>query len=400
MKNARQTPSLLEWNSRQFANPNGDIITSTDGTRAFVPKRLPPRIAVDNELFSLAIEAERAVAELNGASGSLDNPYILVRAHLKKEAVLSSRIEGTLASIKDLNMHEAIGGIEASRIESIRLHEVLNYVKSLDMAWDMIDKGMPIDTLMICSMHKMLLQGVRGEYATPGQLRESQNYIVRNNTFGKRTVTYVPPPPDMVPGMLHEICEFAAETHKTFMTPLIESALIHYQFEALHPFVDGNGRVGRILIPLLLHKREWLRQPVLYVGAYFEANRDEYYDRLRQVTEESRWSEWIKMFLRAYSAQATNAIAIIRSLEELRSKYTLILKNTKSGANSLHLMQELFSNPYMTIPRAATLLKVTYPTAKSTVMEMIHVGILLPTDTRHRSKVYLAQEIEDTLYSE
>lgn len=378
-----------------YTNPNGSIKTSRGGMRTFVPADLPPIFDYDQELALLLAGAERAVGELKGMGSSLKNPHILLRAYLKREAVVSSKIEGTLASIEDLNKYEVLG-IGKVFAERLRLQEVVNHVAALEWALKKIrnDKH-DMDRHLILGAHRILMDGVHGQEKNPGKFRDRQNAIAQ--TRGLRSkIIYTPPPPEIIPKLIQRLEKFCKAAHDDIPV-LIQCALIHYQFEAIHPFGDGNGRIGRLLVLLMLCKRDLLPEPLLYLSAFFDAHLPEYYSGLLEVSRKSEWGAWVKFFLRAVAVQATEAIYNIKRLEDLHAKYRRILHGRKASGNAVELADILFENPYVSIPLAKKYLGVSYPAAKGTVYTLVGAGILSPTDMPHRSKIFAAAEIEASL---
>ena len=381
------------WNINEFTRPNGTFVPNQKNQITFLPAKLPPSIHYDDELITLLAKAERKIGELKGMGSELANPSIL-RAYLKREAVLSSKIEGTLASLEDLNRQEAIGNIGKNEMDHLGLGEVLNYVGALENSLDKIKGGKQVDLDLLRDAHKKLLRGVRGEDKHPGRFRDGQNWIVKRRGRTPEII-YAPPPPEKILELLNNLQAFFQADHDT--SPLVQCAVIHYQFEAIHPFLDGNGRIGRLLLPLILYEKGLLPQPLLYLSAFFDKHREEYYNGLLEVSQKSRWSEWIKFFLQAFSSQADETIKNIQKLSDLRKKYVVILKDRNASSNAVFLMEYLFDNPYITIPKAGKFLRITYPAAKNTVMALVNAGILKQTDIKSTSKVFLAEEIEANL---
>lgn len=378
------------------SKPNGGFEENDDGHLTFVPNNLPPPVSYDDELVMLLAQAERKVGELKGEGSQLENPHILIRTYLKREAVLSSKIEGTLASLEDLNRHEAVGGIGKDASERLRLIEVVNYVGALEDSLEKIaEPGQEIDLDILRAAHARLMTGVRGGDKDPGKIRTRQNWIVETRVT-RQTIIYTPPSPDNVAPLLESLEEFI-QANRDDVSVLIQCAMIHYQFEAIHPFLDGNGRIGRLLLPLILHKSGMLPVPLLYLSAYFDKHRQEYYDGLLTVSQKSRWRAWIKFFLRAFAEQADETIKNIRKLHDLKREYREKILQNNTSSNVVLLMEHLFANPYITIPGAAKFLSVTYPSAKNAVMTLVDVKILKLTDLVSSSKVFLAPEIEDAL---
>ena len=380
----------------KFTKPNGSFEENSENQKTFIPKELPPQVSYDHEMIMLLAKAERKVGELNGKGSELENPYILIRAYLKREAVLSSKIEGTLASLEDLNKHEAVGNIGRKESENLRIHEVVNYVKALEESLDKIkEPNQQVDLEILRDAHKTLMTGVRGSDKNPGEFRKQQNWIVTTQGT-KKSIIYTPPPPEKILKLLQNLEEFLQTDYQN-LSALIQCAMLHYQFEAIHLFLDGNGRIGRLLLPLILYKKGILQEPLLYLSAFFDKYQDEYYNGLLEVSQKSKWEEWIKFFLRAFATQADETIKNIQKLIDLKRRYREILYNRNATSNVVLLMDLLFANPYITIPRAQKFLKVTYPSAKNAVMVLVKVGILKQIDSNYTSKVFLAKQVEDAL---
>ena len=384
------------WDSSKFTKPNGSFESNSQNQLTFVPKKLPPTIPYDNELIMLLAQAERKVGELKGKGSELENPNILIRAYLKREAVLSSKIEGTLASLEDLNRHEAIGNIGQNVSENLRLREVVNYVAALEDALEKIaEPNQLVDLSIMKTSHKTLMTGVRGQDKNPGEFRTTQNWIAKTGGTAKKII-YTPPAPERILDLLENL-EVFFQTNHNQTSALIQCAIIHYQFEAIHPFLDGNGRIGRLLLPLILYKKDLLPEPLLYLSAYFDRYQEEYYNGLLLISQKSKWREWLKFFLKAFAEQADETIKNIQKLVDLEKKYKKILRQKNTSGNVVMLMEHMFSNPYITIPQVQKFLEVTYPSAKNVVTVLMDVGILQQTDIIYTSKVFLAKEIEDAL---
>ena len=377
-----------------YTDPNGRFEKNEEGELAFVPKYLPPHVDFDRGLMQLQIEAERKVAELKGMKALVPNPGMLIRAYVNREAVLSSRIEGTTATMGDLNKYEAIGGILNPSLDKTGLQEVLNYVKALNRALkSMLSEGCKLDLDLVLEAHRTLMHDVRGGSMKPGQIRTVQNCIVHYS--GKsRQVRYVPPPHGCVLRLLDDMLEFLRRTPDSEMSGLVQCAIAHYQFEAVHPFLDGNGRVGRLLMPIILHFKGILPDPLLYLSAYFERHREEYYARLRGVSQRQEWREWLRFFLEAVASQACESIETIKELEKLREKYDALLSKKKAGANAKLLLYSLFANPYTTVPRACKVLGRTYPAGKRAIDDLVGIGALRQVRARYRGRVFHAEEID------
>ena len=384
------------WDNSKFTKPNGSFEINAENQLVFIPNKLPPSgINYDNEMILLLARAERKIGELKGRGDTMVNPHILIRAYLKREAVLSSKIEGTLASLKDLNMHEAFGSIGKNTKDDLRLREVLNYVNALESALKKIKEPNQIINLeLVKASHKILMTGVRGGDKNPGEFRTRQNWIAKIQGT-RKIIIYTPPPPEKIMELFENLEKFLQEDHD--ISVLIQCAFIHYQFEAIHPFLDGNGRIGRLLLPLVLYKKGLLPEPLLYLSAYFEKNLKEYYDGLLMTSQKSEWEEWVKFFLRAFMEQADETIKNIQKLVDLQKRYRETLREKNTSNKIILLMEHMFVNPYITIPQVADYLQVTYPSAKAAVMKLVKEGILKETDIKSKSKVFLAKEIETIL---
>ena len=359
---------------------------SPNGYWAFVPNPLEPEIQFDHALVRLLSSADRALSELAGIARTLPNPHLLIGPFVRREAVLSSRIEGTQASYSDLLYFEA-ANLREKEVPDVR--EVANYVRALEFGLARL-KELPLSLRLIREMHERLLEGVRGEHLTPGEFRRSQNWI---GPPGCTLVdaTYVPPPV----AQMHD-CLASLETYlhaESELPPLIRLALIHYQFEATHPFLDGNGRIGRLLITLLLCKEQLLPQPMLYLSEFFERNRNEYYRLLLTVSQHGRWYDWISFFLRAVASQAKDAILRSDRLLALRQKYRSSLQEARASALLLQIVDNLFLYPAITNPGTSKSLDITPRAAQQNIDKLIDAGVLMETTGQRRNRLYVASEI-------
>jgi len=379
----------------RFQNsPSGKVIQVWQGNppyAAFVPNPLPPEIAFETELVRALSEADRALGELAGLGRMMPNPNLLIQPFIRREAVLSSRIEGTQTDIQNLYAYEiqhlALFGEKAEELEA-DAHEVSNYVRALEYGLKRVKK-LPVSLRLIRELHEHLMKGVRGERARPGYFRDSQNWIGAPGC-ALADATFVPPPP---PEMNQALDAFEKYLHADDpVPPLVRLACVHYQFEAIHPFLDGNGRIGRLLISLLLSEWNLLPQPLLYLSAYFERRRDTYYDSLLAVSERGAWREWVLFFLQGASEQARDALIKAKKLQDLQHTWHQRVTQARSSALLPRLIDHLFSSPIVTIPRVEKLLKVTYHSAKLNVDKLVEAKILVPTDARH-NKAFIALDI-------
>lgn len=362
----------------------------------FVPSRLRPGMPADMDIVRILGRAERSVGELKGMCAGHPDPHSFARACLKREAVSSSRIEGVGATLDDLNVHEAVGGAIDPASDGARLQEVVNCARALDEAVSGAEGPREVDLGAILRAHRTLMLGVGGGEKAPGRLREAQNYIVRYAGRGAE-VRYKPPPHGEVARLLGDMIEFLRATPDKELSGLVQCALAHYQFEAIHPFLDGNGRVGRLVIPLILISKGVLPEPLLCLSTYFDENREEYYYRLRRVSQASEWRQWTAFFLTAVAEEAGRATRAMRGAARLLDRYRGALSEMDAGPYAGQLLPSLLANPYTTIPIAAKALGKTYPAAKKAVNELVAAGILRRADVKCRAKVFYAEEIDRTL---
>ncbi len=383
-------------NIEQFrTSPSGRLLKIGSGEAAywaFVPHPLPPTLRFDAELVRTLSDADRALGELAGLGRAMPNPHLLIGPFIRREAVLSSRIEGTQADIADLYAYEAgqlpLPGLKPAPPES-DVREVLNYVRAMEYGLERLST-LPVSLRLLCELHERLMEGVRGEQATPGEFRHSQNWIGRPNCT-LNDATFVPPP---VPEMLEALGTLDKYFHQASeLPPLVRLGLIHYQFEAIHPFLDGNGRIGRLLISLLLVNWNLLPLPLLYLSAYFELRRQEYYDLLLVVSERGAWQDWLIFFMRGVAEQARDAVTRAKQLQDLQLEWRKRLTHARASALLLRLADSLFESPLLTIPQAQRILNLTYRSAQLNVEKLIAAGILQSVDDSSYGKSFLAAEI-------
>ncbi len=368
--------------------PHGRRIRCAGGYRAYVPDPLPPRLDWSAELASRLSEADRAIGRLAGEGRRLPNPHLLIRPFVRREAVLSSRIEGTQATLGELLAAEAGAAVERSPAD---LREVANYVVALEVGVVRL-RSLPLSLRLVRELHEALMRGVRGDTATPGEFRRSQNWIGPGGCT-LANATFVPPPPDE---LMECLGAWESFLHDDSLPPLVQAALMHSQFEAIHPFLDGNGRVGRLLITLLLIEKGVLPAPLLYLSAFFEATREGYYARLLAVTERGEWEEWLSYFLTGVAQQAEDALDRIRRIDELLGHWRAQLAKTSSKLPERAI--ELFvENPFWTVKRLASRLEVAYTTAQRAIDRMESAGIVALSGDTRRNRVYCARAILDIL---
>ena len=366
---------------------HGKIIFTLQGYNAYVPNNLPPNIEPSWELSQKISIADRALSELAGATRTLPNPHLFINSFLRREAVLSSRIEGTQASLSDLFFFEAAG--EQQKQSDVQ--EVSNYVKALNYGIERLNE-FPLSIRLLCEIHEILMADVRGNESrlTPGEIRRSQNWIGKSGS-SLMDATYVPPPVEEMKNCLGELEKyFHADSH---LPPLVRLALIHYQFEAIHPFLDGNGRIGRLLITLLLIKEQLLTQPILYLSAFFERNREKYYELLLSVSQKATWQEWIEYFLQGVAEESRDAVVRANSVIDLWTNYRQKIQNERHSVSTLTLLDEIIKTPVMTYTKAQKILGVTNRAARQNVDKLVELGLLREITERERYKIFVASEI-------
>jgi len=374
--------------SKPRREPQGRLIRCAGGYRAYLPAPLPPRIAWDDGLIVALSSADRAAGRLAGEGRRVSNPHLLIRSFIRREAVLSSRIEGTQATLGELFAAEAGAAVERSPAD---LHEVANYVVALEYGVERL-KTLPLSLRLVRELHERLMRGVRGDTATPGEFRRSQNWI-GSSASTPATATFVPPPADELPGCLGAWEQFL---HDDSLPPLVHAALAHSQFEAIHPFLDGNGRVGRLVITLLLIEKDVLPSPLLYLSAFFEATRREYYARLLAVTQAGEWEEWLAYFLTGVAQQAEDALGRIRRIDDLLLRWRKQLFRTRSRLPERAV--ELFAeNPFWSVKALSERFDVAFTTAQRAIDRLEAAGIVERVGEAKRNRVYCARAILDVL---
>jgi Fic family protein len=353
-----------------------------------VPKPLPPPIEWGARLAASLSRADLAIGRLAGEGRRLPNPQLLIRPFVRREAVLSSRIEGTRATLGELLAAEAGVAVERSPAD---LREVTNYVVALEHGLARL-ATLPLSLRMVRELHEKLMRGVRGDAATPGEFRRSQNWIGPTGCT-LADATFVPPPADHLMECLGAWEKFL---HDETLPPLVHAALAHSQFEAIHPFLDGNGRVGRLLITLLLVARRVLPAPLLYLSAFFEATRPEYYARLLAVTEKGEWEAWLDYFLGGVAGQAEDALDRIQRIDALLAEWRERLARAPSRLPERAL--ELFvENPFWTVNKLAQRLEAAFTTAQRAIDRLEAGGIVTLAGEAKRNRVYCARAILDIL---
>ncbi len=369
---------------RTYSERAGRYEPQIGGYEAFVPAPLPPSpaIVMDDELVRLLSDADRALGRLDGVTSVLPNPDLFVAMYVRQEAVLSSQIEGTQSTLEDVLQFEAdIRGRDIPK----DVEEVVNYVRALNYGLERA-ATLPLSLRLIREIHSELLSGVRGSDKTPGEFRKDQNWIGARNC-PLSMATFVPPPVDAMHNALNQFEQFL---HKRDQLPLlIHCGLAHAQFETIHPFMDGNGRVGRLLITFLLCQQGVLQSPLLYLSYYLKAHRSEYYDRLMAIRNDGNWEGWLKFFLRGIAEVSRSATATARAILQLRDQHRQMIAQAATGSTyGLQLHDYLFIQPIVSVRMIEEHLGCNYMTASKLVEKFAGAGILEEITGGQRNRLY------------
>lgn len=370
----------------------GRVIRTLKDYEAFLPNPLPPDTVWSNELLAALSQADRSLAHLAEAGKSFPVPHVAVKPFIRKEAVLSSQIEGTRTTFQELLSFEA-GQLSLVR-DTEDAREVHNYVQAVDYGLERLET-FPLSIRLIREIHEILMQGVRGESMTPGEVRQSQNWIGRPGAALEKA-RYVPPPPKELHDCLSDLEKFIHVDSD--LPPLLRIGMIHYQFEAIHPFLDGNGRVGRLLVTFLLVAWELLSQPLLYLSNFIDSNRQEYYDRLLAVSQKGEWEAWLLFFLEGVHSQAEDASHRISRLENLRLSYRELFAKDRSRATLGMLVDYLIGSPITSITQAQEALNIgSYNMIQRNIEKLEALGIVREVTGNKRNRIYHAEEILEVL---
>jgi len=372
----------------------GNYISQPQGYKAFIPKPLPPDppLSIDEELLDLLSKADRAIGRLDGIADVLPNPDLFIAMYVRKEAVMSSQIEGTQSSLIDILEYEITG--EKRRFPS-DIGEVVNYVDALNYGLKRI-KSLPLSLRLIKEIHFRLLSGVRGHERRPGEFRSSQNWIGAPRCTLK-TAEFVPPPPQEMIGAMGDLEKFLYD--ESPRPTLITCGLVHCQFETIHPFLDGNGRMGRLLITFLLCQRGVLSRPLLYLSHYFKQYRREYYDCLMSVREKGDWEGWIKFFLKGIWEVSKEAVETSRHIISLESKHTRLIQEQVRSGQAVNLLELLFRYPIISTPEAKDRLHIAFGTANRLINEFVRLDILKEITAGERNRLFAYTKYLDLLRS-
>ena len=353
-----------------------------------MPAPLPPELEWTPRLIGALSDADRLVGRLAGEGGRLPNPHILIRPFVQREAVLSSKIEGTQATLGELLAAEAGATVDRSPED---LREVGNYVVALEHGISRLKK-LPLCIRLTRELHEKLMTGVQGHQAAPGRFRKVQNWIGKpGSTIA--TASYIPPPPAEVEPCLAAWEEFL---HESTLPPLVTIALAHYQFEAVHPFLDGNGRVGRLLITLFLIERQILPTPLLYLSAFFEASRRDYYDGLRGISERGAWNDWLEYFLLGVARMSEDALSRAMRINGLLAEWQKRVSGESSN-NPLRVVELLGANPFITTKGVADKLAIAFTTAQRAIERLERANIVKRVGDAKRDRVYCSTALLDIL---
>jgi len=363
---------------------SGTYVMQPTGYRAFIPNPMPPhpRLKIEGDLQNLLSKADMALARLDGMAEILPNVDLFIAMFVKKEALLSSQIEGTQASLEDLFEFES-----GERLDNVNdVTDVVNYIKALNHGIERL-ADLPMSLRLIKEIHALLLRGTRGSARRPGEFKKSQNWI-GPPAATLNEATFIPPPPHEAMQAMGDLERYMLEKAK--LTPLIDCALLHYQFETIHPFLDGNGRMGRLMITFFLCWKGCLHKPLLYLSYYFKRNRQEYYDRLNMVRNTGNFEQWVEFFLRGIIETSGAAIETARNILELQYSHRKLLWEKKiSSPIAVGILERLFYTPAVSINEIAGQFGVSYQAASTLVNQLEKAGILKEVTGRKRDKRYV-----------
>lgn len=370
---------------------SGEYISNLSGEamyKSFRPSPLPPEIDMDTEMISLLTSATKALATLDTLSSYIPNMNLFVSMYVRKEALLSSQIEGTQATLEDV----LDPLIEKNANQNVA--DVVNYIKATEFALERMNT-LPLCNRLIKETHEVLMSGVRGQEKNPGEFRISQNWIGAAGSSLKNA-RYIPPNPEDMVNAMSDLEKYINSDDSLDL--LIQVALLHYQFETIHPFLDGNGRVGRLLITLFLMEKKVLNSPALYISYYLKKNRIEYYDRMSEVRNKNNYEQWIKFFLNAIKESADESIETIKKLSELHDKnIKKIDAMGRAAKNTRTIFSYLEQNPIIDIGKTAEELNLAFSTVSLAVNRLLDAGILIQTNNANRNRVFSYEDYLEIL---
>jgi Fic family protein len=369
------------------SSASGHLTKTAGGNLAFVPSPAPRELPLTSEVVGLLDEASFRLGALQGIGRRLPNPQLLAGPSLRREAVLSSRIEGTQTTISELYAAEAE---QLQLVSSPDVREVTNYVDAFTFGLERLAM-LPLSLRLMRELHERLMSGVRGAGRQPGEFRSYQNFVGGTSEADAR---YVGPP---VPAMHGCLDDFERFLHQRTLPPLVQAAVLHYQFEAIHPFGDGNGRVGRLLVGIFLAERGLLPEPLLQLSAFFECTRSAYYDGLFRVSTHGDWDAWLAYVLEGVRLQAEESAELADRLVALQARYRETLLSARANTSALKLLDSLFVNPIVTARTAQGVLGATAPTARAAIRALEAQGILRELTGRRWGRVFQADELLDVV---
>jgi len=376
-----------------FTNDRAGTLKNIPKTifRCFEPKPLPFKVVFTPEIVKLITEASMSLGNLSEAGRRMINPHLLIMPYLRKEAILSSKIEGTKTTLSEFFLHEK----ERKRSKDDDFQEVLNYVRALEYGLSKIN-GVKLNEELIKDMHKTLMKGVRGENKDRGKYKQALNWI--GSSYDMAEARFIPCEPEQVPSLMENLIDYLSNHPNE--SQLIKAALMHYQFETIHPFRDGNGRLGRLMIVLFLCQEKLISQPLFYMSAFFEKYREDYEKKLFRISSKGEVEEWLKFFLTGIKVQANDALERIKKMESYRKKCQKLLRNESQSTTVHDILDFLFENPYIRITTVKQKLKCHYPKAKYNVDILVKTGILKEITTKGKERIFLAPVIKDIIDSE
>lgn len=374
-------------------NRSGYLKTNMSGElsyQSFVPSPLPPTppIEVNEEMVELLIKANSQVAVLEGVATRIPNVALFISMYVRKEALMSSQIEGTQATLEDVL--DPMIEVNINR----NVADVINYIKATEFAINRL-KEFPLCNRLLRETHAVLMEGVRGQERNPGEFRHSQNWIGGQGSTLKNA-RYIPPSPEDMKEAMSELEKYINSDDN--MDGLIRVAIIHYQFETIHPFLDGNGRIGRLLITLFLLEKKILTTPALYISYFLKKNRVEYYDRMMEVRNKGNYEQWVKFFLLAIIESADDAISTIDKLTVLHNKNVAVISGMgRAAKNTMLVFDYLEANPIIEIGKTAESLGIAFNTASGAIRRLTDVGILKQTANASRNRIFAYEDYLDIL---
>lgn len=367
---------MKERAGRQKANLTGEA-----AYKSFVPTPLPPNpsVILDHEAVELLVKANRQLALLDGIAARIPSVNLFISMYVRKEALMSSQIEGTQATLED------VLDPQSSENANRNVADVINYIKATDFAIARL-KDLPLCNRLLKETHAVLMEGVRGQEKSPGEFRNSQNWIGGQGSTLKNA-SFIPPTPEDMATAISDMEKYM--NNDDDIDILVRAALIHYQFETIHPFLDGNGRIGRLLITLFLMEKGVLSTPALYISYFLKRNRIEYYDRMSEVRRNGNYEQWVKFFLRAVSESAGDAVETIDKLTALHNaNVSVIEKLGRSSKTALRLFAYLEVNPIIDIQKTANTLGTSFKTISESVRRLCEIGILTQYSGERRNRTF------------